>query len=85
MISHDHHSNKCMTMKGGKFSLLNPWTISRAMSPLRRLLRSVRALARPPWRLAALLGRPLRRFHPKLQRVVRIPGGIGHQLKRREL
>lgn len=45
------------------------------MSPLRRLLRSVRALARPPWRLAALLGRPLRRFHPKLQRVVRIPGG----------
>jgi hypothetical protein len=48
-------------------------------------MRQVRALARPPWRLAALLGRPLRRFHPKLQRVVRIPGGIGHQLKRREL
>ena len=43
------------------------------MSSLRPLLRSLRALR--GWRQVALLGRPLRRFHPQLGRVVRIPGG----------
>lgn len=44
-----------------------------SMSSLRPLLRSLRALR--GWRQVALLGRPLRRFHPQLGRVVRIPGG----------
>eukprot|EP00438_Fugacium_kawagutii_P030933 Skav200080 [mRNA] locus=scaffold4413:67945:69116:- [translate_table: standard] len=47
------------------------------MPSLRGLLRALRALRSGGWRPAALLGRPLRRFHPQLGRVVRIPGGEG--------
>ncbi|CAJ1334908.1 unnamed protein product [Effrenium voratum] len=44
--------------------------LALAMRPLLRLLRLLEG-----WPNAALLGRPLRRFHPKLGRTVKIPRG----------
>lgn len=43
---------------------------ARRLRPLLRVLRRLRG-----WPLLAVLGRPVRRFHPQLQRTVRIPGG----------